>query len=242
MQITGPSDPCICFSFRIPHWHRARRLKSQSEKEEYWNQTRRILPRDALVCLLRQNSDGQWIPIRFGTIVRREIKELAVMGKTKPVIGIAFFSQEQVLESLKELSDSSLPPTRLLVVSAELFAYQPILHGLQMMDSLPFEDEILRGERPVDQATEVLNVPPDLQSKVEQLDEGQRDALNRALMNRVTLIQGYVSQLFDDGGCSCLDFLLFDANYVYLCVLQATWYGQNFYWRDAFSDYPVIDK
>jgi len=192
VRITGPSDPCICFSFRVPHWHRVNRLKTQTEIEKYWDTNRRILPRDALVCLLRQNSEGKWVPIRFGTIVRRETKELAASGKTKPVIGIAFFSQEHVLESLKELSDSSLPPTRLLVVSADLFAYQPILRGLQMMDSIPFADEILRGELPVDQAVEALCIPTEMEQKVEQLDPGQRDALYHALENRVTLIQGYV--------------------------------------------------
>lgn len=190
VRLTGPSDPCICFSFRVPHWHRVNRLKTQSEKEKYWDTSRRVLPRDALVCLLRQNSERKWVPIRFGTIVRRETKELAVTGKTKPVIGIAFFSQDQVLESLKELSDSTLPPTRLLVVSAELFAYQPILRGLQMMDSVPFEDEILRGQVPAETTAEALTIPSDMQSKVDQLDEGQLAALNHALTNRVTLIQG----------------------------------------------------
>jgi hypothetical protein len=189
-RITGPSDPCICFSFRVPHWHRANRLKTQREKEEYWDKNRRVLPRDALVCLLRENSDRKWVPIRFGTIVRRETKELAVTGKTKPIIGIAFFSENQVLESLKELSDSCLPPTRLLVVSAELFAYQPILRGLQMMDSIPFEDEILLGRLPEEQTVEALTVPTDLQSEIDKLDEGQLAALNHALTNRVTLIQG----------------------------------------------------
>lgn len=191
VRITGLSDPCICFSLHIPHWHRVHRLKTQSEKEKYWEQSRRILPRDALVCLLRQNAAAEWVPVRFGTIVRREAKELSPVGKKqKPVIGIGFFSQQHVLESLKELSDSKLPPTRLLVVSAELFAYQPILRGLQMMDYVPFEDEILRGVVPTEQGTEIMAIPDDMKEKVELLDNGQRDALEHALTNRVTLIQG----------------------------------------------------
>lgn len=190
VRVTGPTDPCICFSLRLPEWHRANRLKTQSEREQYWDQSRRILPRDALVCLLRQNCDNKWVPIRFGTIVRRETKELAVSGKTKPVIGIAFFSQQDVLESLKELSDPKLPPTRLLVVSAELFAYQPILRSLQMMDYVAFEDEILRGKVPDETTTEALSIPDELKARVDMLDDGQRNALDYALANRVTLVQG----------------------------------------------------
>ena len=189
-KITGPGDPCICFSFRLPYWHRASRLSCQKERENYWESSRRVLPRDGLVCFLRQNKDGKWVPIRFGTIVRREPKELAADGKSKPIVGIAFFSRSEVLESLKELSDPSVPPTKLLVVSGELFAYQPILRGLQMMDSIPFEDELLHGKAPTEQVTEPLSVPEEMRGKIENLDEGQKVALDDALSNRVALIQG----------------------------------------------------
>jgi hypothetical protein len=37
VRVTGPSDPCICFSFQVPHWHRLNRLKTQSGKEQYWD-------------------------------------------------------------------------------------------------------------------------------------------------------------------------------------------------------------
>jgi hypothetical protein len=59
-----------------------------------------------------------------------------------------------------------------------------------MMDSIPFEDEVLRGQPPEEQRVESLLVTADMQSEIEQLDEGQLAALNHALESRVTLIQG----------------------------------------------------
>jgi hypothetical protein len=59
-----------------------------------------------------------------------------------------------------------------------------------MMDSIPFEDEILRGTVPTEQSIDRLSVPTEMQPKVEQLDDGQRNALNYSLSSRVALIQG----------------------------------------------------
>ena len=85
-------QPSIIFNFQLNKWHPTIRKKmKQKEKEEYWERAKRTLPKDALVCLLRQNKNNKnkWESIRFGTINRREVKELAHPKFSE--IGINFF-------------------------------------------------------------------------------------------------------------------------------------------------------
>ena len=106
----------------------------QKEKEEYWERAKRTLPKDALVCLLRQNKNNKnkWESIRFGTINRREVKELAHPKFSE--IGINFFSEEDFIKTLEEYSRRrDLPTTHLMVVSSSVFSYKPVLKGLKTM-------------------------------------------------------------------------------------------------------------
>ena len=186
-RIVGESDPCIMFKLQLPKWFRVNSFKSKKQKEDYWDQNRRILPRDALVCLERRDEKNQWQPLRFGTIVRREKKDLVA---DQPSIGISFTSIEDLQNTLMELSDRSMPPTRLVVVSADLFAYQPILRGLQMMTEVPFKHEIVNAAKSLPADDAPVTIPASMKDRVDKLDNGQHEALNAALNDRVALIQG----------------------------------------------------
>jgi hypothetical protein len=187
IRVTGETDPCILFQVQLPAWFRINSMKSLKEKEAYWEKNRRILPRDALICLERKNEKNDWVPVRFGTIVRRETRDLIAHP---PLIGISFSSKEDIEGTLIELSDSSTPPTRLVVVSADLFAYQPILNGLQMMTEVPFKHEIVDAKQSLPAGDAPITIPDSMEHRVNSLDNGQRNALNTAMNDRVALVQG----------------------------------------------------
>ena len=190
-KTTGQTSPCISFRFKLPHWMSSSiKAKSQREKEDFWERQRRFLPKDALVCLQRCDENGQWTTIRLATIARRQPKELAY---NEPLIGLAFLAEADTMETLKELSNRGSPPTRLLVISGELFAYAPILRGLQVMPAIPFSDELAKSVMTASEEPG-LKITPDMSSdilkKVNMLDSAQTAALNGALKNRLVLIQG----------------------------------------------------
>lgn len=184
------TDPCICYEFKLPACVRNYKSKGTREKEEFWTKTKRLVPRDALVCLQRKDRDGEWVPVRFATIARREPKELS---KPEPIIGLRFLSKNDTMEALKELSHRTAP-TRMVVVSAELFAYEPILRALKMMPGVPFADEVLHGTQvklpKEEQGYTLADVGQSVAAKVETLDAAQKSALDSALSNRMALIQG----------------------------------------------------
>ena len=189
--VVRSSEQCILFSVANPPrlWN-----AKKKEREDFWERSRRTLPRDALICLRRQNADGNWVPIRFGTIVRREVSEMA---QDYPVIGIDFiFSSIDVADTLAEIAKvAHLPKTQLLVVASSLFAYRPVLKSLQSMTEITFSSEIVHGlpSKPPEYSS-VLTVensaPVDMREQVKSLDPSQRSALDAALQNRVALLQG----------------------------------------------------
>lgn len=72
-------------------------------------------------------------------------------------------------------------------------------------------------------------------------NDDQRDALNRALTNRVMLIQGYVS-LFHAGFLEWASrFSLSFANTLVL-ALQTARNRQDLHWRVVGTDYPCVDE
>ena len=186
-KVMGPSEPCIVFKFQLPKGLHVSRMKATREKEDYWDKNRRVLPKDALMCLQRRDGENNWIPIRFGTISRRETKELA---GAHPMIGLSFLTDQDTSDTLKELSDQSVPPTRLFVISGDLFAYQPILRGLQLMHTIPFADEIIHCTQVALADDQCTCIPSNMMEKVKMLDSKQSSALQHALNNRVSLIQG----------------------------------------------------
>lgn len=89
-----------------------------------------MLPRDALICLLRKDAKGNWIPQRFGKITNRDPEQLAgVTGKlphASPQIGITFFSPADLSQTIAELAEKEATPhTKLFVASSSHFAYEP---------------------------------------------------------------------------------------------------------------------
>jgi len=186
-------DPCFILSFSLPKNSRVSGMKKESEKSDYWKQNTRALPKGALVCLVRQAADGQWNPIRFGVIKRREPAELAL---GYPEIGIQF-TGDAVDETIDELSRLvHLPSTQLMVVSSSFFAFKPVLEGLKSLRAVPFRQELVHGRsQTLDtsifaRANEAIQRCPVLRKKVGGLDTSQKKALICALERRVALVQG----------------------------------------------------
>ena len=79
LEVAGETDPCIMFKLKLPPWFRFN-FMSDKDKIDYWERNNRILPRDALICLERRSGQeshaNTWRPVRFGTIARREVKDL----------------------------------------------------------------------------------------------------------------------------------------------------------------------
>ena len=190
IRVAGETDPCIMFKLKLPTWFRVNSM-SDKDKIDYWERNNRILPRDALICLERRSGQeshaNTWQPVRFGTIARREVKDLV---SKQASIGISFASKTDFEDTIKELSDKTIPSTRLVVVSADLFAYQPILRGLQMMAKIPFKEEIVHSKQSLPALDSPISVPDAMADRVGKLDSGQQHALSIALNDRVALIQG----------------------------------------------------
>jgi hypothetical protein len=74
------------------------------------------------------------------------------------------------------------------VVSADLFAYQPILDGLQMMAKIPFKREIIDTNQSLLAVDAPIAIPSSMQDCVNELENQQRDALETAVNDFVALI------------------------------------------------------
>ena len=189
-------DPRFLFSVKFHAWHRIHKTKSRAEKEQFWETNRRVLPKDSLVCLLRQNDSKQWTPERFGIISTRESHLLVPRDpKGKQLIGLTFFSKHDNQETLAELAEKhSSKPTKLFIASASFFAYEPVLRRLQMMPTIPFAEELVGGAAAVqtdlysDSSHQLRTA--EITAKIKKLDESQRAAFECALTDRVSLIQG----------------------------------------------------
>jgi len=161
----------------------------QSKKyNEYWSNHERLLKKDSVVCIVRNKQ-----PLRFGTIQYRELQDLSVVN---PSIGLVFYLDADLEATLQELNCTP-SNTSMIQISAPVFAYEPILRGLQRTSSIPFSKELLSEPQPsVD--------PPEYLSRIEPvlpaisigsfcgktLDPSQIRAVLKALTNRIGLIQG----------------------------------------------------
>jgi hypothetical protein len=78
-RITGVAlkpKPCVLVSVEMPRtlYHRVKKLKSTSEKQEFWNSTgRRILGKDTIVLFTSETG----AVVRIGIVVRRDPKEMS---------------------------------------------------------------------------------------------------------------------------------------------------------------------
>ena len=131
LGVAQKPKPCVMIEIQLPMSHRAARMTSGKEREEFWtDHGRGTLPLDALVCIVVRGTAGsgggngasssdtavaaQPPIVMFATVGRRDPKELA--GHT-PVIGLSFDrgqGVEQVLQLLGQgrLRDVSLVQVR----------------------------------------------------------------------------------------------------------------------------------
>jgi hypothetical protein len=151
----------ILVSFQLPPTHRLNKLKKWKERKEYWENSKKLLPRDSLVCLLRNNK-----PVHFGTIAWRipanlagekekkdkdkkekskkkekKKEETEPSGPYRPVIGILFEGKH--LENVISELYINTTPMQMLQTTASIFSYTPVLKCLQSMPSVPFEEELM---------------------------------------------------------------------------------------------------
>ncbi|KAL6759021.1 P-loop containing nucleoside triphosphate hydrolase protein, partial [Haematococcus lacustris] len=179
-----PKRPvCIMLSFALPPGHHASGLKTQKEKEDFWDRHGRgILPLNALVCLAAPGG-----PLLFGTVVRREPEEMA---EAQPLVGVSF-EAGRGLEKVLAWSGKTLTDTVLVQVSTNLLSIRPVLEGLQALPTVPLAEELVYGQpsqRP--SYLSAAQVEAELEEAGKALDPSQVAALEHGLSQRVALIQG----------------------------------------------------
>ncbi|KAF8159714.1 P-loop containing nucleoside triphosphate hydrolase protein [Crassisporium funariophilum] len=177
-----------------------RQLKSLEEpanRKKYLQDHRNILKHQSLACLLA----GKEI-IAFPTIERNE----DLLAKNPPEIVLHFEVGESTQKALLKLKMED--DITLIQIDTALFAYEPILKGLQQAKTLPLSSEILLwkdgdGISEVEhdaQATTVVsamrsNPQIDLKKYLQtqttiKLDNSQAQSLISGLTRKVSLIQG----------------------------------------------------
>lgn len=126
LGVAQKPKPCVMVAIQLPMSHRAARLTSNKEREEFWtDHGRGTLPLDALVCLVvhgpnaaisggtnSETSPPQPIVV-FATVGRRDVKELA--GHTS-IIGLAFDRGQGVEQVLQLLGQGRLMKVSLVQV------------------------------------------------------------------------------------------------------------------------------
>ncbi|GFH27467.1 uncharacterized protein HaLaN_25792, partial [Haematococcus lacustris] len=165
---------CVMLSFALPHGHQANRLRTITEKEDFWDKHGRgTMPLNALVCLA---SPGD--PLLFGTVVRREPKEMA---EALPLVGVSFEAGrglEQVLAWIgRTLANKVL---------------------VQALPTVPLAEELVYGQAPqrpsyltaIQLKVVMAQQQLALQLAGRALDPSQAAALERGLGQCVALIQG----------------------------------------------------
>ncbi|GFH23954.1 uncharacterized protein HaLaN_21658 [Haematococcus lacustris] len=181
---------CVMLSFVLPPGHHANRLETRKEKEEFWDKHGRgTLPLNALVCLAAPGD-----PLLFGTVVRREPKEMA---EALPLVGVSF-EAGRGLEQVLAWIGRSLTKKVLVQVSTNLLSIRPVLEGLQALPTVPLAEELVYGQAPqrpsylsaAQVEAVVAQQQLDTQLAGRALDPSQAAALEHGLGQRVALIQG----------------------------------------------------
>jgi hypothetical protein len=154
----------------------------------------------------------------------------------RPVVGIRFFSEEDLLDSLLLVGEQT--QFDIMQIPVSLFAYQPVLKQLKRINEVPFEEEFTQAPttllpvRPkylnaalenfigLVQPKDGDNGPCDvvINSTPITLDNSQRQALAQAFLNRVALIQGPPGTGKTFIGSLILQMLHTNTNLKVLCV------------------------
>ena len=171
-------------------------VKLKTEKRrDFFIADRNIFKHQSIACLI---VDGEIVG--FPTI-HRDIDQLA---QKPPIITLHLVGKESTSTSLLKLKTAQ--HVKLVQIDAAVFAYEPVLRGLQGLRDMPLVDELLLWS-----PESVLTQPPhapmalidslesdpsqDIQGLLQteqpiRLDESQMNSLLTGLRQRVSLIQG----------------------------------------------------
>jgi multidrug efflux pump subunit AcrA (membrane-fusion protein) len=170
---------CVLVTAYYPQGHRIRGLHGR-EKLEFAKNAKRILPRDSLVCLMRND-----VPVLFGVVRRREAEDLA-MEKHSLQVGLA--PADGNFDPFLRLVGDASGDLVLMTASSSFFSYEPVLRSLQEMDFVPFAEEIVHVWEPAPAPD--MDIGEALVEELFGFDDSQRRAIDAALDQRVSLIQG----------------------------------------------------
>ena len=144
-----------------------------------------MLPRDALVCLVRNGEIKN-----FASVVFRDAQDLAGTHDEDFRSRIGLCIQDKSHDVSELLSYAGLGQCwNMIQVSSNFSAYEPVLRVLQQKDSIAMAHKILDPSSPEKPPVYLnhLNIEDVLPKK---LNESQREALSSALSSRLALIHG----------------------------------------------------
>ena len=171
-------------------------VKLKTEKRrDFFVADRNIFKHQSIACLI---VDGEIVA--FPTI-HRDIDQLA---QKPPIITLQLVGKESTSTSLLKLKTAQ--HVKLVQIDAAVFAYEPILRGLQGLRDMPLVDELLLWS-PESVLTQPQHAPMALIDSLEsdpsqdiqgllqteqpiRLDESQMKSVLTGLKQRVSLIQG----------------------------------------------------
>lgn len=165
------------------------------DRKAYLDKNRNVFKHQALTCLVL---DGEIVA--FPTL-DRDVHQLA---DKLPIVTLQFVGKTSTAKALLRLKTAK--SVRLVQIDTAVFAFEPVLRGLQELKDMPLVDELLfwYPESPMPQLShaptafigQVESEPKrDLQdllntAKSIQLDDSQASSLLTGLKQKVSLIQG----------------------------------------------------
>ena len=203
-------EPRACFlvNVEIPPALRAR-LKDMKKNEIsifFEEAGKRVLGKESMVVFLRKNDGTGHVVQAVGLVVRRDVKEFAVHAGYLTV-GIAFGDNflNEMLSTVQfqpnndrpnDTNDRHKKPFKrgsrfascLFQATSSYFSYAPVLMTLQTMGNIPFAEEIIMNSPPLP-VEYTCRVPPLIKKTLES-DRSQLEAVESAMRQRMTLVQG----------------------------------------------------
>jgi hypothetical protein len=185
------------------------RLHGKKTKEvcAFFEETgRRVLGKDSMVVFLGKAQDSNSTVKAVGLVVRRDVSEFAVTSGYLTV-GVVF--SDDMLSSMLSLlpfqfhvdrgndTNKRKPFKRgsrfascMFQATSSYFSYEPVLRTLQNMGSIPFADEIVMGSKPLEcKGGKVKSISSSVVKKLSS-DLSQLRAVESAVRQRMTLVQG----------------------------------------------------
>lgn len=164
-------------------------------RKAYLDDNRNVFKHQSLTCLVL---DGEIVA--FPTI-HRDVEQLA---DKLPVVTLQFTGKTSTTKALLKLKAAN--SVRLVQIDTAVFAFEPVLRGLQELKDMPLVDELLFWH-PENSMTQPSHAPTALIGQVEsnpardlqdllnttksiQLDDSQASSLLTGLKQKVSLIQG----------------------------------------------------